>query len=180
MGRTGAGDPAPTRLRRGRAHRARHRRRGGERRKRLLYCQFRDITDARHAHDRLEVQARTDALTQLPNRTLLAEQLRAALQRRLRTGTSLAVMLLDLDRFKIINDSFGHGAGDDLVIAIADRLSKACWPRHTVARLGGDEFVVVCEGLTSTDEAVDLARELLAVVGTTTALRDLELTAPAH
>lgn len=145
-------------------------------RKRLLYCQFRDVTDARHAHDRLEVQARTDALTQLPNRTLLAEEIRAALHRRLRTGTSLAVMLLDLDRFKIINDSFGHGAGDDLLVAIADRLRKACWPRHTVARLGGDEFVVVCEGLASSDQAVELARELLGVVGTTTALRDLELT----
>jgi diguanylate cyclase (GGDEF)-like protein/PAS domain S-box-containing protein len=149
---------------------------GGGSRRRLLYCQFRDITDARHAHDRLAVQARTDALTQLPNRILLAEQIRTALQRRLRTGHALAVMLLDLDRFKIVNDSFGHGAGDDLLVAVADRLRAACGKRHTVARLGGDEFVVVCEAVESTEAAMEMARELLAVVGATTSVRDLELT----
>jgi diguanylate cyclase (GGDEF)-like protein/PAS domain S-box-containing protein len=142
---------------------------------RLFYCQFRDVTAARRAHEVLTWQANTDALTQLPNRTLLNERINEALRRRIRHGTAVAVILLDLDRFKLINDSFGHGTGDELLIAVAKRLRAACDEADTVARLGGDEFVVVHDGTIDVDDTVALAQRLLVAVRETTRLHDLEV-----
>ncbi|HEY6378209.1 MAG TPA: EAL domain-containing protein [Candidatus Dormibacteraeota bacterium] len=142
---------------------------------RFFYCQFRDVTAARRAHEVLTWQANTDALTQLPNRTLLNERISEALRRRVRHGTAVAVVLLDLDRFKLINDSFGHGTGDELLIAVAKRLRSACEEGDTVARLGGDEFVVVRDGHIDVDAAVALAQKLLLAVRETTRLHDLEV-----
>jgi len=95
---------------------------------------------------RLQHQATHDALTDLPNRALLIDRLTQALAERERT--CCAVMFVDLDRFKDINDSAGHSVGDEVLIAVARRLVDATRPADTVCRLGGDEFVVLCERMT--------------------------------
>ncbi|MHC5722157.1 MAG: diguanylate cyclase domain-containing protein, partial [Nostoc sp.] len=84
-------------------------------------------------------------LTALPNRLLLYQRLDQALSRHRRTGTQLAVLFIDLDRFKVINDSLGHEVGDDLLRQVADRLRTHSRQSDTVARMGGDEFVVLVE-----------------------------------
>jgi diguanylate cyclase (GGDEF)-like protein/PAS domain S-box-containing protein len=120
-----------------------------------------DITERRQAEEELRSLTATlteqsirDPLTGLANRTLLEERLRAALTRDGRTGLSTAVLFLDLDGFKAVNDRHGHATGDRLLQAIAQRLASAVRPSDTVARVGGDEFVVLVEG--ATDETVRL------------------------
>ncbi len=103
-----------------------------------------------------------DPLTGLPNRELLVERLEAALARAERERTSLAVLMIDLDEFKFVNDSFGHHTGDELLCQIAPRLRAAARPRDVVARLGGDEFVVLCEDLSGPWDGLEAARRLAA------------------
>ncbi len=105
-----------------------------------------------------------DPLTGLPNRTLALDRLDLALARRRRDGTDVAMLMLDLDRFKIINESFGHVAGDELLVALASRLRDAVRTSDTVARLGGDEFVVVCERPGGMRQVVTLAERIAAAV----------------
>ncbi|WP_165491773.1 putative bifunctional diguanylate cyclase/phosphodiesterase [Egibacter rhizosphaerae] len=107
-------------------------------------------------HEQTARQARHDALTGLPNR----EHLRQRLETALRQGRTVAVIFLDLDRFKLINDSLGHDVGDELLVEAARRLSDTVRGRDLVARLGGDEFVVLCEGPGSDDEAVSVAQRI--------------------
>jgi diguanylate cyclase (GGDEF)-like protein/PAS domain S-box-containing protein len=117
-----------------------------------------DITDRKHIEERLHHDAFHDALTGLPNRALLVDRLSHALQRVNRRGNYLfAVLFLDLDRFKVINDSFGHALGDQLLIAIARRLRECVRPDDTVARLGGDEFVVLLDDVQDVEEATTIA-----------------------
>ncbi|MBV8385379.1 MAG: PAS domain S-box protein, partial [Acidimicrobiia bacterium] len=116
----------------------------------------RDITERKAVEEALLHQARTDLLTGLANRFMLLEQLGAALTRSERTGRLTAVLFLDLDHFKLVNDSLGHAAGDALLIAVAERL-RCFLPAGTVARLGGDEFVLCCEGLETYNDAAELA-----------------------
>ncbi len=97
--------------------------------------------------DALAHQAHHDPLTGLPNRTLFGELLEHALRRAQRTGTAVAVLFLDLDRFKIVNDSLGHDSGDELLAALGQRLANVLRPGDVVARFGGDEFTVLCEDL---------------------------------
>ena len=104
-----------------------------------------------------------DPLTGLPNRTLLHDRLEHALARRRREGVEVAVLMLDLDGFKVINDSLGHGVGDELLLAVAPRLRAAVRPHDSVARVGGDEFVAVCE-LQSRDDAVGVADRVADVL----------------
>jgi diguanylate cyclase (GGDEF)-like protein len=112
----------------------------------------------------LRHQSLHDPLTQLPNRALLVDRLRLALARARREQRWVAVLYLDVDDFKNVNDSLGHAAGDDLLRDLAPRLSEALRPSDTLARLGGDEFAILCEGLDEVAESAAIAERLLAAV----------------
>jgi diguanylate cyclase (GGDEF)-like protein/PAS domain S-box-containing protein len=121
-----------------------------------------DITERKALEDRLVHQATHDALTGLPNRALFNDRLAHALARRQRHSGDVAVLLIDLDDFKKINDAFGHGTGDTVLTAVAERLASAVRTEDTLARLGGDEFVVVCEDVVDPAAVVAVADRLLA------------------
>ena len=120
-----------------------------------------DITDSRRAEQLLRFQASHDELTGLANRRQLLDEIRRVVA----DGRSVAVLLLDLDRFKLINDSLGHDRGDELLVVVADRLRLAVRPGDLVARLGGDEFAVVLPGPVSVAEAAFVADRLLGLIG---------------
>jgi len=122
----------------------------------------RDITARKQAEPELAHEALHDQLTDLPNRVLLADRLRQACSRVLRQSSLVAVLFLDLDNFKMINDTGGHSAGDIVLREIATRLREAVRPGDTVARFGGDEFVVVAEGVTR--QAVEALADRMASV----------------
>ncbi|MBD2091767.1 EAL domain-containing protein [Microcoleus sp. FACHB-1515] len=120
-----------------------------------------DITTRKHTEAQLLHDALHDVLTGLPNRTLLLDRLRHAIQIAKRNSDYLfAVLFLDLDRFKVINDSLGHMIGDQLLIAIAHRLSICLRPGDTVARLGGDEFVVLLEDVPHVQDVTTIAERI--------------------
>ena len=125
-----------------------------------------DITQKKRAEQELRYLANYDTLTGLPNRTLLAERLSRAIIRARRQESRVAVLFIDLDHFKDINDSLGHAAGDRLLKAAAARLQAAVGPTDTVARLGGDEFTIVVEDLDSIEAVSRVATGLLAAFGT--------------
>ena len=120
-----------------------------------------EIVERRQAEARVHHMAYHDSLTGLPNRALLADRLERAMLAVARTDRKLAVMFIDLDRFKTINDSLGHLTGDDLLREVASRLCRAVRASDTVARLGGDEFVVVVPGIRLADECEALARKII-------------------
>ena len=121
-----------------------------------------DITDRRVAQLRLQHDALHDTLTGLPNRTLFVDRVSQIVQRSLRDpGMGCAVLFLDIDRFKLVNDSLSHAVGDQLLIALAGRLSGALRPGDTVARLGGDEFTVLLEDVLDADDATVVADRIL-------------------
>ena len=105
--------------------------------------------------------ANHDVLTGLPNRMLFMQKLDTAVHDATANGERLAVLFVDLDRFKQINDQFGHSFGDTVLVAVAGRLQQVLSKGHTVARLGGDEFVVLVEGAYSSDSAADLAADIV-------------------
>ncbi|MGZ0715649.1 EAL domain-containing protein [Pseudomonas palleroniana] len=123
---------------------------------------FADISSLKHAQARLDYQAHHDPLTGLPNRTLFENRLQAALNNQQEIGSQGAVLFLDLDRFKHINDSLGHPIGDLLLKDIAVRLKEQLRDIDTVARLGGDEFIILLPGLQQASDAEHLANKLLA------------------
>ena len=125
----------------------------------LFYGVFLDVSDRKRMESELERLALYDALTGLPNRALFADRLSHVLARRGRE-TATAVYFLDLDRFKRINDSLGHGAGDEVLREVAQRLLGVVRPEDTVARFGGDEFTVLCESVAGVLEAVSIADRL--------------------
>lgn len=126
-----------------------------------LIFQIQDITDRKRAEERLLHEAFHDGLTGLPNRALFMDHLKLSVERGKRRDDRLfAVLFLDLDRFKIINDSLGHMVGDQLLVGIARRLEICLRPGDTVARLGGDEFTVLLEDLTSVAEVIEVAERL--------------------
>ena len=108
--------------------------------------------DRQIAADQMLFQATHDSLTGLPNRTLLVDRVGSAIERARLHNSRLAVMFLDIDRFKIVNDSLGHNAGDRLLVQLADRLSESIRTADTVARFGGDEFVVLLEEVSGQDQ----------------------------
>jgi diguanylate cyclase (GGDEF)-like protein/PAS domain S-box-containing protein len=116
-----------------------------------------DITDRKSLEDKIQHQAFHDSLTGLANRELFIDRVGHALLRQIRAGTPLAVLFLDLDDFKTVNDSLGHRAGDDLLIDVARRIDEALRPGDTVARLGGDELAILLEDLDGVDGAVFVA-----------------------
>jgi diguanylate cyclase (GGDEF)-like protein len=116
------------------------------------------------ARSRLAWQASHDGLTSLPNRLLLAERVEVALVQARRSGQWPSVMFIDLDRFKYVNDSLGHAAGDQLLVAAADRLLRCVRSCDTVARTGGDEFVVLCDGADDIDGVRIVAERILATL----------------
>ena len=126
---------------------------------------FEDVTEARLAQAKIIHMARHDALTNLPNRTLLAERIEQALAQMGRDGGHCSVLYLDLDRFKNVNDTLGHPMGDALLRAVADRLQACVREVDTVARLGGDEFAILQSGLGASDNAAILARRVVEVLG---------------
>ncbi len=126
-----------------------------------LIFQVQDITDRKLAEQQLHHDAFHDALTGLPNRALFMDHLKLAIARsRRNVQTMFAVIYLDLDRFKVINDSLGHTIGDQLLVGMADRLKTNLRPGDTVARLGGDEFVILIEDITDEKEAVQVAERI--------------------
>ncbi len=139
--------------------------RDGEARPLHLIFQIQDITDRKRAEEQLLHDAFHDALTGLPNRALFMDHVKMAIQRSRRSGDRLfAALFLDLDRFKIINDSLGHMVGDQLLVGIAHRLEACLRPGDTVARLGGDEFTILLEDLAGTEDAIDVARRVQEAV----------------
>jgi len=111
---------------------------------------FRDISDRKRTEAKLQHDALHDTLTGLPNRALFLDRLSQAFTQRLRrSGQNCGVLFMDLDRFKEINDTLGHAAGDELLIAVAERLRGALRPQDTAARLGGDEFAILVENIQS-------------------------------
>jgi diguanylate cyclase (GGDEF)-like protein len=124
----------------------------------------RDTTDRRQIEDRLRFLSLHDALTGLPNRDLFRERLEQAMARARRGRTKAAVLILDLDRFKHINDTFGHGAGDTLLQQVAGRLQSALREVDTVARLGGDEFAVILTDVRSVPDVEAVTRSLLNAI----------------
>ncbi|EPN62874.1 sensory box/GGDEF domain/EAL domain-containing protein [Pseudomonas syringae pv. actinidiae ICMP 18807] len=127
---------------------------------------FADISSLKHAQARLDYQAHHDPLTGLPNRTLFESRLQSALLHSEESGSLGAVLFLDLDRFKHINDSLGHPVGDLLLKGIAHRLKETLRDIDTVARLGGDEFIVLLPGLLQPSDAKAIANKLLACFST--------------
>ena len=136
---------------------------------------FSDITALKEHHSQLEHIAHYDALTNLPNRVLLADRLHQAMTQAQRRGQLVAVAYLDLDGFKTINDRHGHEAGDHLLIALASRMKLALREGDTLARLGGDEFVAVLLDLPDVAASVPMLARLLAATAQSVLVGDLVL-----
>ncbi len=123
-----------------------------------------DVTEREQHEELLEYQANHDALTGLPNRNLLADRVTQALANAERYGQQLAVLFIDLDNFKFVNDSLGHALGDRMLVILADRLQKTIRSADTVARYGGDEFVVVISCLERSEDAITVANNVQAQI----------------
>ena len=121
----------------------------------------RDITDRKTAEARISYLATRDPLTELPNRTLFNDRLEQGIVAARRTGQSLALLFIDLDRFKNINDSLGHQVGDLLLKEVANRMEGCIRKGDTLSRLGGDEFVVTLEGLQQAEDAAQVAAKII-------------------
>jgi diguanylate cyclase (GGDEF)-like protein/PAS domain S-box-containing protein len=134
-----------------------------------------DITERMQSQQRLQFLAYHDVLTGLPNRTLFLDRLEHALQRAPRGPRSVAVLGLDVDRFKIINDTLGHDVGDRLLRTLAERLKSCVREADTVARLSGDEFAILLEDLGTTDDVVRVARKILQAFSSPFNLGEREL-----
>jgi diguanylate cyclase (GGDEF)-like protein/PAS domain S-box-containing protein len=132
----------------------------------------RDVTERRDLQNALVYQALHDPLTGLPNRTLFFDRLSQALARAKRHSSRVAVLLLDLDNFKLINDSLGHSAGDEVLVAVARRLSRGLRESESVSRLGGDEFAFTVEDVNAEPELAAVAIRILSALAEPLAVDD--------
>ena len=134
-----------------------------------------DVTERNRLEHQLRYRAFHDSLTQLANRALFADRVDHALARQARTSRLIAVIVLDLDGFKTINDSLGHTAGDQLLVAAAQRIQNQLRPGDTAARLGGDEFAILLEDIAGVEEVTSLAERLLEVFALPFAVQSKQL-----
>jgi diguanylate cyclase (GGDEF)-like protein/PAS domain S-box-containing protein len=140
-----------------------------------LISQMQDVTERKRAQAELAHQALHDPLTGLPNRLLFLDRLEVALTRLQRRGSAVAVLFLDLDRFKLINDTHGHDAGDNVLIEVAARLRGLLRPSDTLSRFGGDEFTILCEDIEGEPDAVGVAERIEHVLGAPFSVGDREV-----
>jgi diguanylate cyclase (GGDEF)-like protein/PAS domain S-box-containing protein len=144
-----------------------------------LVLNIRDVSERQALEEQLRFEAFHDPLTQLANRAQFTDRLAHALDRRVRRATQLAVLFLDLDNFKSVNDSLGHAAGDALLTEVGRRLQTCTRPEDTVARLGGDEFAVLLEDVASIDEAAEATRRILSALRTPVRIEGRHVVVPA-
>ncbi len=140
-----------------------------------IVVNYRDITERKTFEEQLRHQAFHDPLTNLPNRALFMDRLRHALVRMKRRKKPAAVLFLDLDNFKFVNDSLGHDAGDRLLVSVAQRLQGCLRAEDTAARFGGDEFTILLEDVTHTGDAVRLANQIARALNTPFVLEGREV-----
>lgn len=140
---------------------------------------FSDITERKLAEDRLFHAAHYDSLTQLPNRMLFNDRLEQAIERAGRKNWKLALLFLDLDNFKVINDTLGHDIGDELICQVASRLETTLWESDTVARLAGDEFTVIVENIKDNDDIIQVVNKIVNALSQPFQLNDQERFATA-
>jgi diguanylate cyclase (GGDEF)-like protein/PAS domain S-box-containing protein len=134
-----------------------------------------DVTERKALVEQLSYQAFHDPLTGLPNRALFMDRLEHALTRANRRGNKVAVLFTDLDNFKLINDSLGHKAGDQLLVAVAERVKTCLRPEDTAARLGGDEFTILVEDIGGVGEGVQIAKRIAEILRPPFALEEQEV-----
>lgn len=134
----------------------------------------RDITARKRAEEHIRHLAHHDPLTGLPNRFLFADRLEAAITRAVRHKTRIALVFIDLNRFKPVNDVYGHAVGDKVLVGVANRLCACLRKTDTVARIGGDEFVAVLEEISGEKEVRGLAGKIVAAVSTPEAIDGVE------
>lgn len=135
---------------------------GGKRQFRGTYGIARDITDRKQAESFMRFQAYHDLLTGLPNRSLFRDRLSLAISHAKRNGSKVAVMFLDVDRFKVVNDTLGHAVGDLLIQAVSRRISGCLREGDTLSRFGGDEFTLLLPNISSQNDATIIARKIIA------------------
>jgi diguanylate cyclase (GGDEF)-like protein/PAS domain S-box-containing protein len=141
--------------------------------------QIEDISDRKAAEERLLHQALHDPLTNLHNRYMFMDRITHALARSGRKRTPVAVLFVDIDHFKDINDRFGHRGGDEMLVAVARKLERAVRPSDSVARLGGDEFAVLCEDMSSERDAVLVAQRLCEILSRPVPFEDRDMSVTA-
>ncbi len=129
-----------------------------------VFCVARNVTGHKEAERQLAHQALHDSLTGLANRVLFMDRLDQALARLQRHSAPIALLFVDLDHFKVVNDSLGHAAGDEVLVQASDRLRRTLRPADTVARFGGDEFVILCEEASGRAEAEEIAGRISAAL----------------
>jgi diguanylate cyclase (GGDEF)-like protein len=139
-----------------------------ERQRRLLFAQAQSMGEAHELHEQMALH---DPLTNLPNRNLLSERMEQALARAKRRDNQFSVMFIDLDDFKTVNDNYGHVIGDQVLVAIADRLKKHVRTEDTVARIGGDEFVVLSDHIEDEHDVRIAAARILTEIAEPIVLR---------
>lgn len=136
---------------------------------------FSDISSIKEYEQRLEKMAHYDLLTGLPNRFLLSDRLRMAMSRAKRSGEILALLFLDLDGFKEVNDTYGHDMGDRLLVLLSGAMASVLREEDTLARMGGDEFVMVLPGLANQESVVPVLQRLSAAIVNPVVVSDIEL-----